>query len=146
MNADPEILTGAWAWWVSTNNENYAGPYGSREEAIEEGVSDECGLHEGVCTFYIMEAIQRPLNIADTFDVGRGLEDAEDGGKWSDLMGEDGDGLAEHVTPAQWGDLDARLRRAATEWHIANAVVIKPWAFTDQRNSEVVTVAVPVAA
>lgn len=141
-----------WQWWVSSDEEIYTGPYDSREEAIEVAVSDEIGLcdwEEGEPahhSFYITEAYQQNIQVADHIDVGDMVERWNEN-DWEELGNpNDSDSVAEHVTSAQWDDLQARLRAAALVWQAENAVVIKSWAFKQQRNNEHVRVEIPAEA
>lgn len=138
-----------WRWWVSGDEESYTGPYDSREEAIEVAVSDEVGLcdwEEGVPahhSFYIMEAYQQDIQVADHIDVGDMVVRWEEN-DWEEMGNpNDCECVAAHVTSAQWDDLQARLRYAARTWQAQHAIVIKSWAFHRQRNNEHVWVAIP---
>lgn len=141
-----------WYWWVSSDEEIYHGPYDSREEAIEVATGDEvgfCDWEEGVPahhSFYLMEAYQQPLQLADYIDVGDMLERWHDY-DWEEMGDPNGDGnIVEHVTSAQWDDLQVRLRAAASAWQAEHAIVIKPWAFKGQRNQEHVRIEIPAEA
>jgi hypothetical protein len=139
-----------WKWWASSDEERYQGPYDTREEAIATGARDELGYVEDEDTedgkpvqiFYIVEAHQAPIQLADYIDVGEMVERWEDNEFYELCDGENDKGLTEHVTTAEWDDLQARLRAAAREWQAANNVIIKSWNFTEQRKSERVEVPV----
>ena len=79
-----------WQWWVSSDEEIYTGPYDSREEAIEVAVSDEIGLCDweedepAHHSFYIMEAYQQNIQVADHIDVGDMVQ-RWDENEWEEL-------------------------------------------------------------
>lgn len=138
-----------WNWYASESGETYeVGPCATREQAIAGALYDELGLHDdhSACTFTVAEATQPHLQIGHIIDVRRSIEEAEDGGQWSEYIGEGGDGLVDNVTSDQWADLDQRLLAAADEWQAAHGIIIKACAFGDLRNEERITVSLAARA
>ena len=120
--------TPRWQWWSSTDEENYDGPFKTREAAIAE-LDGECG--------WVCEAHQSPLRLADFIDTDLILEGAEDSA--CDMSNEHGDPIFD-VTGDQRGDLEARIKRACDEWQDAHGLRFIPWSFTEMRNKERVNV------
>lgn len=134
-----------WGWYAGDGEHYHIGPHATREDAVDEAVNDELGLHDDMkgCTFTIIEAHHQPIQLADYVDVGEMVDDWESG-SFADMTDPDGcDGLLEHVTAEQWDELQSALRAVTTEWQTRHAIVIKPWVFTGIRNEEVVTVELP---
>ena len=120
-----------WKWWAGGSEEIYTvGPCDTREEAIE------CAKFEiGEDGFYILEACQDPMQIADFIpEADTILEWTEDHYQDSGLSGEDEVGF--DVPDDLVLDLDRRIKAAAQEWQEAHNLVFKPWSFTAQRNAE----------
>ena len=119
---------GQWFWWSGFDEENYDGPFKTREAAIA-NLDGERG--------YICEARQDPLTFSDWLDMGLIFERAEDAMADNSLTNEDSDPIFE-VSDDQANDLSARLKRACDEWQAAHGLVFIPWAFTEIRNKEAI--------
>lgn len=149
-NPDPvlaETKEPGWGWYAGWNEEEMTiGPEDSREAVIQIAIDDEVGYREAdedgperLC-FHIIEARQDTLIIAEYIDVGRMVERWEES-DWEEMTNpNDPRSPVEKVTKAQWDDLQDRLRAAALQWQTDHAIKIKPWTFSQVRNSEDVSI------
>jgi hypothetical protein len=130
-----------WYWHASSDEERYTiGPCDSREEVIEEAIESECGLSPDMkmYSFVITEARQDLVDLARYIDVDDMVDRWLDG-SLSDIGDpDDGAAIIDHIKTDQWGALQDQLQKAAREWQAEQKITIKPWIFTDQRNSETV--------
>jgi hypothetical protein len=131
-----------WKWWWSSSEEGpYSGPFDSREAAIEAAIDD--GTCEGLgdqTVIHICEAYQTPIRLVQHFDMERWVEGVDD--DLYELGDPDGDGVLAQVKREDWDRLEVAIKDAITAWQddTERPIMIIPWAFTNQRNLEVVIV------
>lgn len=127
-----------WGWWFSSDEENYSGPYATRDAAIAAARSEHCGEFdrvEGVGRFYLLEARQGPIALwryVDSSDVMENVCQAVD----DDYGGEDGiewDGAWPDAADAR---LELWLRRLVRFWQWWHGIKVRTWGFTHSRNAE----------
>jgi hypothetical protein len=135
--AEPNVSTG-WGWFASSDWENYTiGPCATREECIEEAKANELGLNyarmEEPYSFSILEGRQDPIDLSRHVDpdlmIERMIESVEE-----QHGNEDGD-LATGITQVQFIDLEDMIKATVRAWQEKHNIVVKPWSFTDIRNS-----------
>lgn len=125
-------------WWVSADEENYQGPYDTRDEAIRvaiaEGIGDEFNRVPGCQRFYLCEARQGPIDLSRYSDADGVLDqvcsriDDEFGGE---------DGIDWHFwNREQEADLDRRLRAVVRAWQRRHKIRVRTWGFTATRETE----------
>ena len=135
-----------WGWWAGCNEEWLAvGPCSTRQHAIDEMVDYGSGEYLDktqdppvwMNAFYIVEAKQDPLRIADWIGVDWILERADEALADSGRVScEYDDGPWFDATKEQELDLANRLKRACDEWQIAHALKFTSNTFSHSRNSE----------
>lgn len=141
-----------WQWWASADEEFYrVGPCDTKEQVIACAVDEELGYHEkedtASCRFYVTEARQDLLRIADWIDAEGIVERAEDAIYDSDrACSEFDDGPIFDMTPDQEKDLIARIRKACDEWQDAHRLRFQVNTFSAMRNKEAVTITLPMEA
>lgn len=142
--------TSTWQWWAGSDEEwCTVGPEDTREAIIQAATNDSLGEfeHEGGgwnLGFYIVEARQDPLRLADWIEADRLLERAEEGISDSDrVSSEYDDGPWFECTPEQEKDLEERVKRACDEWQAAHRLVFSCATFSHTRNREHVIVELP---
>ena len=145
----PNVLptTSPWQWWAGSSEEwCTVGPEDTRAAIIQAATNDSLGEfeHEGGgwnLGFYIVEARQDPLRLADWIESDRLLERAEDNVADSDRAGSEyDDGPWFKCTPEQEKDLEERIKRACDEWQAAHALIFSCSTFSHARNQEHVVV------
>lgn len=142
--------TSAWQWWAGSDEEwCTVGPEDTREAIIQAATNDSLGEfeHEGGgwnLGFYIVEARQDPLRLADWIEADRILERAEEGMADSDrVSSEYDDGQWFECTPEQEKDLEERVKRVCDEWQAEHRLVFSCATFSHTRNREHVIVELP---
>jgi hypothetical protein len=139
-------VQGQWQWWISGDAENYQGPFASREEASAEARGQAMGEHldeRGVTMlrFYITEARQDPLVLADWIDVEEVIDRAEEALVVSDRVGAECDkGPWFDYPAATFADLEARIKQACTDWQTAHGLVFTCRTFSASRNEETILI------
>jgi hypothetical protein len=130
-----------WKWWSGSNEEWMEhGPCDTREQAIDEARDDNPEAHG----FYLVEARQDPLRLADWIDAEVMIDRAEEELGDSDRIGaEHDDGPWFVTTPAQANDLETRIKKACDEWQAAHELVFTTHSFSHMRNAECVVVTHP---
>jgi len=123
-----------WKWYWGTNEENYNGPFETRDGAIYEGLSEDNDK------IFIVEARKDNINLSEEFRIKTWLYEVEDS-LYSDDRGGDpnGSGHFSKLTDDQVEDLQSSVRKAISEWQSRHKLVFDPWFFTEQRNEEVVS-------
>lgn len=139
----PSPTSGHWGWWAGSNEEYCTiGPCGSREEVIAAARSEAMGEFQDNAgawklSFFICEAEQRPLRLADWIEVDRLLERADEDLSDSDRVGaECDDGPWFEATKEQEADLAARIASACDQWQAAHKLVFTCRTFSASRNHE----------
>lgn len=139
-----------WQWWAGEGEEwCTVGPEATREAIISAATKDRLGEfeHEGGgwnLSFYIVEARQDPLRLADWIEADRLLERAYEGISDSDRVSiEYDDGPWFDCTQEQEKDLVERVKRACDEWQEAHGLVFSCTTFSHTRNKEHVIVELP---
>ena len=142
--------TSAWQWWAGSDEEwCTVGPEDTREAIIQAATNDSLGEFEREgggwnLGFYIVEARQDPLRLADWVEADRLLERAEEGMADSDrVSSEYDDGPWFECTPEQEKDLEERVKRACDEWQAEHRLVFSCATFSHTRNREHVVVELP---
>lgn len=142
-----------WKWWAGQTDEFYTvGPCESKDEAINEAISDGIGEwldvsqtpHVWMQSFSVIEATHDPLRLADWIYADTMLERADDALADSDRVSceHDGNGPWFKATPEQEADLIQRVKAACDEWQAAHGLVFKSTTFSHQRNEFGVTRAI----
>ena len=107
-----------WGWWFSADEENYSGPYATRDEAIRAARFERCGeFHtcEGAGRFYLLEARQGPIALwryVECNDVMENVCQAVD----DEAGGEDGIEWDRAWPDAAERRLEEWLRRVVRFW------------------------------
>lgn len=127
-----------WGWWFSSDEENYSGPYATRDEAIRAARHEDCGEWgrvPGVGRFYLLEARQGPIALWAYTDSGsvmeRVMEAVDD-----EYGGEDGIEWDNAWPDAADRRLEVWLRRVMRFWQWWHGIEVRTWAFTHSRNAE----------
>lgn len=129
-----------WGWYASADKENYyCGPEATRDAIIQSATDDEIGLCEagGVQCFYIIEAWQSSVELADHFDAAAFVEGIND--DLSDFGGTDGEPLVD-MTAVAVNSLERVVRAAIAQWQAENNLKFRNWAFSGMRNGEMITI------
>lgn len=144
----PETDNG-WEWWAGTQEEWMTiGPCATRDDAIAEMVHDGAGewLDDSVDppvwrnSFYVIEARQDPLRVADWVDADWIIEKAEENLSNSDRVGaENDDGPWFECSKELEADLAARLKKACDDWQRDHGLVFTCQTFSHSRNCEQIT-------
>lgn len=139
-----------WQWWAGSSEEWCTiGPEDTREAIIQAATNDSLGEFENEeggwnLGFYIVEARQDPLRLADWIESDRLLERAEDSMADSDrTSSEYDDGPWFSCTPEQEKDLEERVKRACDEWQAAHKLTFSCPTFSHTRNQEHIIVELP---
>lgn len=142
-DAENVVAPNYWGWWAGYNEEYCTvGPCDSREEVIaaaQEEAMNEFQDADGVwkLSFFICEAEQRPLRLADWIEADRLLERAEEVLSDSDRVGCEGDdGPWFEATVEQEADFRKRIAAACDEWQAAHGLVFTCMTFSNSRNHE----------
>jgi hypothetical protein len=150
-DAEKVVAPNYWGWWAGYNEEYCTiGPCGSREEVIAAATAEAMGEFQTAdgdwkLGFWICEAEQRPLRLADWIEVDRLLERAEEVLSDSDRVGCEGDdGPWFEVTVAQEADLHKRIAATCDEWQAAHGLVFTCKAFSASRHHTHVVCAHPL--
>ncbi len=122
--------TTEWQWFADQYER--ATPYGSREEAIEEGRDD----YEGA--FEVYEGATNRIDIAEWYQDGQLLEDIDERLLDNDLHDDDPRETVLTVTPEQSTDLDKRIRQTIREWQEDHALEFKFATIGAMRHREVI--------
>lgn len=126
-------------WYASSDGELFTvGPYGDKQDAINEAVSDELGWNEGACHFTIAYAKEQVARVSSRFDADRFIEDAED--HYCEYGDPDGNQAMIEPTREQIADLETRVRKAIDDWQVVNGLRFKLWAFAECSQYEEITV------
>ncbi|KQQ72965.1 hypothetical protein ASF70_15995 [Rhizobium sp. Leaf321] len=138
-----------WQWWAGSTKEwCTVGPEDTREAIIQAATNDSLGEfqhEEGGWNlgFYIVEARQDPLRLADWIESDELLERAEESMADSDrTSSENDDGPWFECTQEQGKDLEERVKRACDEWQAAHGLKFTCSTFSHTRNQEHVIVEV----
>lgn len=136
-----------WKWWAGDDEQLMTiGPCDTRDDAIAEAQSQQIGEFEDEngewkLSFYVVEARQDPLRLADWIGADDLLGRAEDGVYDSArISSECDDGPFFEVTPEQEADLAKRIREACDQWQAAHGLVFRCNTFSHQRNGEDVVI------
>jgi hypothetical protein len=120
-------------WWVSSDEENYQGPYDSRDEAVRTAVREGLGSGFNGCDdcsrFYVVRAGQGPVDMAPYIDADAVLQSAMEAID-DDYGGEDGLDWDRFWTSEQERRLDRLLRWAVRLWQWWYGVRVRTWQFT----------------
>lgn len=143
--------TSPWQWWAGTSEELcWVGPEDTREAIIQAATNDSLGEFQDEkdghwkLGFYIVEARQDPLRLADWIESDRLLERAEDSVADSDrTSSECDDGPWFRCTPEQEQDLEERIKRACDEWQADHQLTFSCMTFSHTRNQRHVVVDLP---
>lgn len=135
-----------WAWYAGDGERFAYGPHATREDAIDDAMNNECGYddEDEVCRFEVMEAYQKPLDLATLMpsQMERIIE------RWDEHLSEDygdpesGDSMLQDIVQSDWDDLKARLCQAVSDWQRDRGIALKSWRFTQTRNTEELSIAV----
>lgn len=132
-----------YAWYASANEEDYAiGPCETREEAIEEAISQCLGEYEENgeyhYSFHVAECQETNIDLANFFDVSdwleRAAEDMDENECGSDMYGKNHP--INTISDDQEKDLDACIKAAIREWQKRNNLPLRSYWFSHVRNSE----------
>jgi len=132
-----------WQWWAGDDEEWLTVGPEDTKDAIIQAATDDCigefqdDAGEWKLGFYIIEARQDPLRLADWIDADIILERAEDRISDSDrVSGEYDYGPWFACTPEQEKDFEERIKRTCDEWQAAHALVFPCQTFSHTRNQE----------
>lgn len=108
------------------------GPFDTREEAIDEGKSENPDT-----PFLVCEASNPPIRLSAWLNVEYMIENAEEDLLDSDrACSEYDNGDCFTMTKEQRADLVERVKQAVEKWQDDHALVFKVRTFEDQRNEE----------
>lgn len=115
---------GEWGWWSSRDEENYIGPFKTREAAVAD-LDGDWG--------FICEARTNPVPLSKWIDVDAMLDMANEALADEGMSDPDGDPVFD-ISTEQLADLRRRIKQACDEWQAINGLVFLPWAFSEMRN------------
>lgn len=134
--------TGPWQWWAGANEEWMTiGPCDTRQQAIDEAVQDGFGEIQGEDgawrnAFYVCEARQDPLRLANWIGADTALERADEDFANNYHLAEEDLGPWFEATAEQEADLCGRLRKACDEWQRDHNLRFHTPTFSASRNGE----------
>lgn len=111
-----------WYHATSEDAEVWHGSHATREEAID------AGRGESDSDFWVCEALNKPLRLAEWLGIEDLLERAEEIFSDSDRATENDDTVFD-ATQEQIADFEARIRAACDEWQAAHNLKFTCWSF-----------------
>jgi len=122
-----------WQWYQARDREgSYSGPFESREAAIAEGRGEWDDEHG----FWVAEATNPPVKLADWIGAEDLLERADESIFDNDRASQEWDDAIFEASTEQQNDLKARVIAACEEWQKAHGLTFQCSTFEDMRNVE----------
>jgi len=125
-----EEIKKEWQWHWSADQENYQGPFTTKEKCIDE--ANYCCKTSGYNSFYIIEATK------ETFDLGieeYQLFDIFDNNN-EERVDPDGDSFSEQLKKEDRLALLKRVNETIEDWSNSTQMPPYVWAFNETRNEE----------